>query len=864
MPRPIAACLATALPLLSFIAAPAVAATDVDIGDLVRAMSLDEKLALVRGANDPLPSGAAGYLPGVPRLGIPPLRTADGPAGIEARADATALPSPEALAAAFDPRLAERYGGVLGHEARALGMDVVLAPHVNLPRVPWFHRVKDELGEDPLVAATIGAGEIRGIQAEGAMAMVKHLAANDQFHLQDLADFRISERALAEIHLPPFEAAVREAGVASVMCAYNRVNGPFSCAQRDLMTTFLRDRWGFGGFVTSDWDAARSQAFEAGLDVEMPGTSSPSWYGRLALRGSDPRAGQRLDRAVGRVLGEMKRFGLLGGASPWRGRAVVPPRPALDREKSAVVAREVAVRGAVLLKNEAGFLPLPEDAGRRPGGVLVIGPTADRLAAGAGVERAFGFRDREVAPFEALRARLGPGATIEHRVGIDLDGETIPARALAWDDQEENAPIQASTGGDDEHGFVRMPTEDADGPAEIDPVIDHTGDRSLPPGSDWTWAGLLTPPTSGTYDLIVESAGGSVRLQVGERVASSARIGANGGLARPWTGIVPSHDGLDLVSMRVKLVAGHRYQIRIRAIAQADSPLQVRFAWVTPELRRRALDAAVAAAKTASRVIVFAHDGGQPPDRDRLALPTDQDELISAVAAANPETAVVLATGRPVTMPWLGAVRAVLLGWYPGQEGGWALADLLTGRAEPGGRLPLTFPARDDQTLDAGRPERYLGVDDVVAYSEGVFVGYRWYDEVGETPLFPFGHGLSYGRVEWRDATVVPAGDGFDAAVTVVNTGERPTSDVVQVYLERPQATPSDLPMPPRALAAFARVDDLAVGESRRVTMHLDRRRFEAWSEREHGWRLVPGARTVAFAASSREIRARLPVTPTP
>ncbi|TBW34605.1 hypothetical protein EYW49_17820 [Siculibacillus lacustris] len=839
-------------------------AAEVDVGALVAAMSLEEKLAMVRGAVDPLGLGGAGYIAGVPRHGIPPLRTADGPAGIEARADATALPSPEALAASFDPGLAERYGRVLGREARALGMDVVLGPHVNIARLPVFHRVKDEFGEDPLLTARIGAAEIRGIQAEGAMAMVKHLAANDQFHGQDVADFRISERALAEIHLPPFEAAVREAGVASVMCAYNRVNGPFSCAQRDLLTTFLRDRWGFDGFVTSDWDAARAQAFGAGLDVEMPGTTAPTWYGKLAARGArDPAAMERLDRAVTRVLVTMRRFGLLAGASPWRGRAVVPPRPVLDRDRSAAVAREVATRGAVLLKNDDELLPLGASGAR--GGVLLVGATAAKLAAGAGVERAYGFRDREVSPLDALRATLGPTVRIDHRVGIDLEGETIPAEALTWSDTPDDAAALAARSASPsvERGLVRMASHDPDGEADVDSVLDFTGAAALPAGGDWTWAGLLTVPTSGVYDLMVETSGGRAQLQFADRTVSSARIGANGGVAHPWSSVVTTADGLDVVPLRVRLAAGHHYQIRLTASAQADTPLELRFAWVTPQAREKALREAVEAARSAATVVVFAHEDGLPPDRDTLALPRDQDALIAAIAAVNPRTAVVLATGRPVTMPWLSRVKAVLLGWYPGQEGGWALADLLAGRASPSGRLPLTFPVRDDQTLATGEPQRYRGLDEVIAYDEGVFVGYRWYDERGEAPLFPFGHGLGYGRFAWSDAAVSAVGDGFEASVTVRNVGTRTAADVVQVYLARPETLPEGLPMPPRALAGFARVE-LPPGGETRLTIPLERRRFEAWSEREHGWRLVPGTRVVEFAASSRDVRLTAMATPRP
>lgn len=845
--------------LLPFIAAVVVAAPPpvragepVDVAALVAAMTLEEKLALLRGAADPEALGNAGYIAGVPRLGIPPLRSVDGPAGIEARADATALPVPEALAASFDPALAERYGRVLGREARALGMDVVLAPHINVARLPVFHRIKDELGEDPFLTAVMGVGEIHGIQAEGAMAEAKHLAANDQLLGQDTADFRISERTLAEIQLPPFEAAVREAGVASVMCAYNRVNGPFSCAQKTLMTDFLRDRWGFDGFVTSDWNGARSSAFDAGLDVEMPGTYVPSWYGRLAARAPrDPAVARRIDRAVGRVLGQMRRFGLLDGASPTGGTARVPPRPSLDRDASAAVAREVAASGAVLLKND-GLLPLaPTAAAPSDGGLLIIGPTGDRLAAGVGVERAYGFRDRFVAPLDALRRVMGPEAKIEHRVGIDLDGEVIPAERLTWSDDadatDDGAPVNGA-------GLVRQPAEDPDGDSEVDRVVDFTGPNAFADGGDWAWAGLLTVPTTGIYDLKLETSGGSAGIALADRLASSARIGINGGPARPWTGIVPTRDGLDVTTLRARLVAGHAYQIKLTARSVAGSPLAVRFAWVTPEMRGRALREAVEAASRAATVIVFAHEDGLPPDRETLALPLGQDDLIAAVAAANPRTAVVLAAGRPVTMPWLDRVKAVLLSWYPGQEGGPVLADLLTGRLSPSGRLPLTFPASDAQTPARDDPGRYRIRDDAVRYDEGLLVGYRWYDAMDERPLFPFGFGLSYGRFAWTDPAIGARGDGAEVAVSVTNRGERADADVVQVYVGADPDAAEPRAEPPRRLAGFARVA-LAPGETKRVVIPLDRRRFEVWSTASHAWHLPSGRREIAIAASSRDIR---------
>ncbi|MEU6727100.1 glycoside hydrolase family 3 C-terminal domain-containing protein [Nonomuraea wenchangensis] len=822
---------------------------------LLRELTLQEKIALLHGAADPASKGAAGYVPGVPRLGIPELRLADGPAGVrgavqaggqsggQAGGQATALPAPVALAATFDPGLARRYGAVLGRECRALGMDVILAPMVNIVRVPQAGRNFETLGEDPVLAAALAAAEVRGIQGEGAIATVKHYAANNFENERQNVDVRVDERTLREIYLPAFEAAVA-AGAGAVMAAYPRVNGRYCAENRHLLTEVLRDEWRFPGWVMSDWGGTRSgvPSIEAGLDMEMP--SGARFSGLAAAVASGRLAGSVVDRSVRRILLQLDRFGLLtepgnglaGGATgavtgglrngpKGGGRA----RPVFDPAAGAGAAREVAVAGAVLLRNERGLLPL-----RRAdlADLAVIGPTAAvPLAGGGGSARV--LRSGTESPFAALRRRAGGAAQVGFATGVDLDGVPVPASALSL--------TRTRRGGD----------------PETVTRVDHTGAAALPAGSSWTWTGTITAPASGDYDLRVQgagappSSGGSITLTV-----DGTRIGAVEALLGGNSSLIATADGLTNAGAVVRLEGGRPTPLRISATGVAGKPLEVRLAWVTPARRQEAREAAAALARGARAAVVFAFDEGtEGADRTSLALPKEQDALIAAVAAANPRTAVVLNTGHPVLMPWLADVPAVLQMWYPGQEGADATAALLLGAACPGGKLPVTFPARAGDA-PAAAPERYPGVAGTAVYDEGVFVGYRHYDAYGIEPLFPFGHGLSYTRFAYAGLSVRPVGDGLRVTFTLANVGRREGVEVAQVYVTPPADPP--VPMPPRVLAAFARVR-LAPGERRRVTVTVPGRALRHWGGQ--GWVLAAGRREVQVGSSSRDLRLRREVT---
>jgi beta-glucosidase len=814
----------------------------ISVRALVGRMTLDEKISLVHGARDPKELGQAGYWPGLARLGIPPLRLADGPAGINIDKDATGMPAPVNLAATFSVEAARQFGVVMGRDARALGQDILLAPHVNIVRDPLFRRNHTTFGEDPWLNAQLAAAEVEGIESQGMMAQVKHLAAYNGPEA-----VLVDERTLHEIYLPAFEAAVK-AGAASVMCAYNRINGPWACESAELQNRLLRGQWGFTGFVTSDWGAVRSPlGIVNGVDLEMPGREiagrpgGPYFAGELkAAIESGAIPVSAIDQAVERILGQMDRFHLLD-AKP-------PARPgSIDIAADAKVVREIAEQGAVLLRNEGGALPL---TGADLASLAVIGPTGGQVAAGFMGERAAGFEARLVSPLAALR-KSAPRARIAYACGGDLTGVAIPGSALSHDGRP---------------GLVRRQTTPDTGATEVDETLDFHGPTALPPGTEYAWSGNLTVPRDGEYAFAAQAANGNGVQGSGTITVDGQLLGRSGGFgfagggaaAKKWSSIVPTTDGRDNPRTTIRLAAG-AHLVELTASSTGTAPLSIRFAWMTPALRQTNLDAAVAAARAARTAVVFAWSGAG----GTLELPENQDELIRRVAAANPRTIVVLNTGGPVAMPWKDDVRAILEMWYPGQEGGWATADLLLGRANPGGKLPVTFPIRieDAPARAAGHPERLApargsggtnGETRAATYSEGIAVGYRWYDRQNIQPLFPFGHGLSYTRFEYSQLSVTRGTEGVDVVFTLRNAGARRGAEVAQAYIGPPAG--GDVEFAPQSLAGFERVE-IEPGGTRQVAIHIGARALSYWSTAAHDWVMPEGSRAICLGSSSRDIR---------
>jgi len=865
-------------------AVPPEKADDARIDRLLRQLTLEEKMNLIRGGiEDPsVYQGQAGYLPGVPRLYIPSLRFADGPPGVLTRVPAQAETATMGVAATFSTKDAEANGVVIGREARSLGIDVVLQPFINIDRDITFGRGYNTFGEDPFLTGLMGAAQIRGAQAQGVMAQAKHYVAYDS----DSYNVFVDQQTLHEVYAAPFAEAVK-AGVSSIMCSYNRLNGPFACGNASTLKALLKDELGFKGFVTSDWGAVHSVSFiNEGLDMEMPGsvnpdspfaammhsffetappsTAAPAKSNDEAIEGllggtiPEELGIARMDlsafphdtdsktmrdalkegtvteatitAAARRVLYEMDRFGYLDGKQKHN----ITPQ---DIEENAYVIRKTAEDAADLLKNEHA-LPLKSDDLQS---LALIGPGAGQVAAiGTFGERSGGLPERQIGPLEALR-KFAPTAQITYAVDDDMTGTPVDAALIS----HEGKP-----------GLLRT---DFAGHTSVDAQLDftHTNHKSLPANGQFTWKGTLTVPTAGDYWIYLQALGARGTLSIdgkgiGRTGASKGSVHGDIQHATQDNGF-PTVDGLDNVRRSVPLTAGP-HELTVTASGDtSNAPEQIRLNWRTPEQRRRAHQAAIDAAKIAHTAVVFLWTRGKP----NFGLPGEQDKLVEEVAAVNSNTIVVLNVSQPVAMPWIGKVKAVLQMWWPGDEGGWATANVLLGKVNPAGRLPFTWAKRleDYPATDPAHPERSTqGVDGKTTFSEGVDIGYRWFDKQKIAPLFPFGFGLSYSSFSYSHLNVVPASDqGLDIAVRIENTGTVIGDEVPQVYLDAPGQRPEGVQFAVRTLAAFDRVT-LRPGESREVTMHVSPRSLEYWSIAENRW-IRAGARRISVGSSSRDLK---------
>ncbi len=803
------------------------------LAETIAAMTLDEKVSLTAGAN-------LWYLPPVERLGVPALKVSDGPSGV--RGDSLtgrrslSLPCGMAVGSTWNPDLIGRLGGVLAAEAHSKNVHVLLGPTVCIVRTPLAGRTFESFSEDPLLTARLTVAYVRGVQDGGVACCIKHFACNDQEHERMTISAEVDERALREIHLVAFEHAVQEAGVWSVMTAYNKVNGTYCCEQPELIGSILRDEWGFDGLVVSDWFGTHSTvpAALAGLDLEMPGPSA--WFGpTLADAVRDGVVDESVvDGQVGHVLRLMARVGILG-------RSTSPDELEEDDPGRRAVARQVAAEGTVLLVND-GLLPLDPGAVSR---LAVIGPNAHQLAVGGGSSEVTPHRRRSMA--DALAERLPREAVVTSEVGCRIERGLPPIdmRLLGagfmveyFDSAEQptdsSAPVEA--------GLAHAARIMWLGPPRPGLVTGACAVRIR---------GSFTPDVAGAWRLGLESAGRSVLHLDGDIVIDNSNPARGPGFYGA---------GSEPVEVTVDLAAGHTYELAVDVWPRSTSSpiLGARIGASPPDTGDEFERAVEAAAAADAAVVVVGSNGeweSEGHDRPDLSLPGRQRELVEAVLDANPRTIVVVNAGSPVEMPWAERAAAVLMAWYPGEEGADALADIITGAAEPTGRLPVTFPARvEDGPAGLGlEGDRYPGVEGRVVYGEGVLVGYRFYETARLAPLFPFGHGLSYGDIVFGDIEA----DGEHVTVQLVNVGARPATEVVQVYVRSIEAR---VRRPDRELAGFAKVRVDADAQET-VRIELGAPAFRYWDVDTHRWRSDPGRYELLVGASSRDIRANLVVS---
>jgi beta-glucosidase len=823
---------------------------------LLAKMTLDQKLTLLEGEAEVASSSdqyQAGYLPGIPSLGIPSLTLSDGPPGVITKQNSTGMTATMGVAATFSQADAEANGVVIGRDARALGMNVVLEPFVNMDRDTSWARGFNTFGEDPLLTGQTGAGEIEGIQSQGTMAMAKHYIAYDGSNNVD-----VDQQALQEIYLEPFTDAV-QAGVSSVMCSYNEINGAQACDNSDTLTTILRDELGFKGFVTSDWGATHATTdLNAGQDMEMPGSGGPagvsaftSYFTKAAITADIAKGSIKestVTQAAGRILYEYDRFGLLSGGS----KHTVTPEPTAADEQ---VVQQTGEDAATLLQNNDNALPLGSTA---LSSLALIGPTAGQTdATDGGGEKSGGIVSQQTGTVTTLKED-DPGANITYAVADDMTGTPVPASALSHDGKP---------------GLLRTNTKTKGTQVVSQLDSTDTDKNALPAGSTYTWTGNLTVPSTGSYWLNIQSLGatagltvdGKLLTTVGAGFGTSARYGTVH--ATDGNGPLPTTDGLANGRTEIKLTAGTHTLSVTDAPDASGSPVQVRLDWVTPAQQTANTDAAIAAAKKANTAVVFAW--ADAADDLSSPLPEGQDQLIEDVAKVNPNTIVVLNTSEPVAMPWLNQVKSVLEMWYPGDRGGYATASVLLGQTDPGGKLPFTWPASLSQEVahqPATHPERTsAGVTSsgalctatttatcTTTYSEGIDIGYRFFDATGETPLYPFGYGLSYTSFGYSGLRVTKAGDGgVNVSFQLTNTGGTAGAEVSQVYLGAPNGEPAGVQFADKALAGYTRTS-LQPGQSETVTVQVPERQLQYWSTATSSWKTATGTRMLYIGTNER------------
>lgn len=786
---------------------------------LLAKITLDEKLTLIGGIND-------FYTQAIQRLGIPQFRMSDGPLGVHDYGATTAYPAPIALAASWDAELARRVGESMGKDARARGVHFILAPGLNIYRAPMNGRNFEYLGEDPYLASRFVVALIEGIQSQGVIATAKHFMGNNSEYGRMDHSSDMDERTMREIYLPAFEASVKEAKVGALMDAYNLVNGTYMTQNNRLNVQIAKKEWGFDGIIMSDWGATHDgiAAANGGLDLEMPSAQFMNKQTLLPAIQRRDVAVSTIDDKVRRILRTAFEFGFFD-------REQTDLNIPVYSQSGRMLALEEARDGMVLLKNENHFLPLDRNKLKT---IAVLGPNAYPAVVGGG-------GSSQTTPFSAVSFLEGISNAAGKNLRVLYLAESAPLDTIVSHTEFVN-----SLGGTPGLKGEYFDNEDLKGdPALVrnDERIDfHWGEGSYRDGGPVDhfavrWTGYYVPPANDDYRFYT-SADDGVRLYVNDELVID-----------DWR-----RHGETLNTYLKHLEAGKPYNLRLEYFENVGTAT-VRFGISSTSITLGEETRKLAAKADAVILCMGFGPDSESEGGDRtFRLPGGQDAFIQQIAAVNKNVVVVLNAGGGLDMTkWMDQVPAILHAWYPGQEGGTALAQLLFGDFSPSGKLPATFERRweDNPTFHSYYPQKG---DKHVEYTEGVFVGYRGYEKAGTNPLFPFGFGLSYSTFDYSDLRVTPAAMGTHPLVEVTfkvkNTGSREAAEVAQVYVADSH---SPVPRPPKELKGFAKIS-LRPGETKQLSILLDRRAFSYYDVTQHDWNTAPGEFGILVGSSSADI----------
>ena len=791
---------------------------DIDkrVDAILAKMTIEDKIDYIGGVDEM-------FIRALPQYGIPRLKMSDGPLGVRTWGPSTAYPAGVAMAASWDTALVERVGTMLGRDARARGVNFLLAPGVNIYRAPMNGRNFEYFGEDPYLASRMAVAYIEGVQSQSVIATVKHYLGNNSEWGRMQISSDIDERTMREIYMPAFEAAVKEAKVGAIMDAYNLVNGLHMTQNGFLNSGIAKQEWGFDGIIMSDWGATHTavEAADAGLDLEMPSGRYMNRANLLPAIKQGAVTTAVIDDKVRRILRKAIQFGFFD-------RDQTDKSNPLDNPAARAVALEAARGSMVLLKNEGNLLPLQADKLKT---IAVIGPNAaGAVTGGGGSSRVQPFS--AVSFLDGVKKLAGSRAEVIYASGLTVASEVSQTTQFFTEQSRQEPGLKGE--------YFDRRFQGSPALVRTDRQIHFRFTKSYKEGGAdhfvVRWTGYYFPVEPGGYTFHIAADNG-YRVYVDDRL-----------IAQKWYGqpLIPAPTGFAMQS-------GVAHKIQVEAIKFGDD-VGIDFG-ITPA-DNGDLERAKAAATKADVVILCvgfdASTEGEGADRT-FGLPPGQDALIRYILAANKKTVVVLTAGGAVDMKaWIEQTPALIHTWYPGEEGGTALAQILFGQHSPSGKLPASFERRWEDNATFNSYYDPAGTNRV-SYSEGVFLGYRHFDKDKVKPLFPFGYGLSYTTFQYANLRVAPGSGGDAVAVVsfdVKNTGGREGAEIAELYVGDKH---SQIERPAKELKGFAKVS-LKPGETKTVRLTLDRRAFSYFNPTEHKWKAEPGDFSILVGSSSAKI----------